>query len=259
MRYRIGVVEYLLGRPLVTHLDASGADVELVYDVPSRVGERLLSGTLDAGLMPVVQLLEAEGLFALRGPCVACDGPVESVRLYHRKPLERVERLALDAGSRTSALLAQVILRDRYGATPVCIPAEPELQSMLAECDAALLIGDPALRADVSSPHVDLGEEWKALTGLPCVFALWALRQPDRALVELLRAAWRSGVDAVEEVATQEAPQHGLDPEHMRHYLSESIRYNLGSRELDGLREFARRAETHGLLKLNGRWLEFVG
>jgi len=195
----------------------------------------------------------------LRGPCVACDGPVESIRLYHRKPLARVERLALDAGSRTSALLAQVVLRDRYGATPVCVPAEPELQSMLAECDAALLIGDPALRADAPSPYVDLGEEWKALTGLPCVFALWALRHPDPDLIELLRCAWRSGAGAVEEVAAQEAPQHGLDPEHMRHYLSESIRYNLGPRELDGLREFARRAAAHGLLASKGRWLAFVG
>ena len=259
MRYRVGVMEYLLGRPLVYGLQSvAGSVVDLHTDVPSRIGDRVLAGDLDAGLMPVAQILESDGLWVLPGPCVACEGPVESIRLYHRGPLGRVRRVALDTSSRTSVLLAQIVLRDAHGCAPEPVRADPDRDAMLAVADAALLIGDPALRAGDDVPYEDLGAVWHELTGLPFVFALWGMRDPDPALAELLLAAWRDGKRAVKQIAEVRAAEHGLDATAMTRYLTRSIRYDLTPEALGGLREFARRAEAHGLLRPDGRWLRFV-
>ncbi|HQK93044.1 MAG TPA: menaquinone biosynthesis protein [Armatimonadota bacterium] len=259
MRYRVGVMEYLLGRPLVYGLQSLPEPViDVQTDVPSRIGDRVLAGDLDAGLMPAVQILENDGLWVLPGPCVACDGPVESIRLYHKVPLERVERVALDTSSRTSVLLAQVILRDAYGCAPEAVRAHPDRDAMLEAADAALLIGDPALRAGDDVPYEDLGAAWHRLTGMPFVFAMWGMRSPDPALAELLRAAWRDGKRAVARIAEERAAEHGLDAAQMTRYLARSIRYDLTPEALRGLREFATRAEAHGLLRRDGRWLRFA-
>jgi len=255
---RLGVMEYMLGRPLIQGL-LDAEDVEIVTDVPSVVTDALLSGELDAGLIPIVPTLMHDGLYVVDGPGVACEGPVESIRLYHRCPLPEVKTLALDTSSRTSVVLAQVILRERYGVAPSCIHHEPDLPAMLERADAALLIGDPAFLAGDAVPYVDLGAEWYDMTGLPFVFALWTMRTADRALAARLQRAWREGTAAIEGIAREEAARRGLPVERLQRYLGESMHYCVDGRKKQGIERFITLAERHGLLDTGGRRLRFVG
>ena len=141
------------------------------------------------------------------GAAIASRGPVRSVCLFHRGPLERVRRVALDTSSRTSSALVRVLLRERLGHDPQYVPMAPGLVDMLAVADAALMIGDPALDHEGDVPRLDLGEEWLRVTGLPFVFAFWAGRagSVSPAGVRRLQTALAAGVAHVDEIAARQA------------------------------------------------------
>jgi predicted solute-binding protein len=150
-----------------------------ITDIPSACDERLARGEVDAGLIPAVEAARIPGLRIVRGVGIASRERVRSVLLCSHQPLEEARTVALDASSRSSAAMVQVLFQDLYGRRPEFHPAHPDLPEMLRTHDAALLIGDPALKADLSGLHVlDLAEAWNRLTGLPFVFAVWAVR-PD--------------------------------------------------------------------------------
>ena len=137
------------------------------------MAERLHAGEVDLGLVPSIEY--AFGRYAIvPGVAIASRGPVRSVCLFHRGPLERVRRVALDTSSRASVGLVRVLLHARLGRDPEYVPMAPRLDAMLGEADAALLIGDPALDLESDVARLDLGEEWTRLTGLPFVYAFWA-------------------------------------------------------------------------------------
>ncbi len=178
LRARFGIVHYLNSWPLAwTFLRRQGpAWAEPVYLPPSRVADGLASGDLEVGLVPSAELQRIPGLAVVPGLCIASQHEVKSVLLVSQVPPERIRRVALDESSRTSAVLVQLLLAERHGVRPEVAPFRPELEAMLATADAALLIGDPALRVDRRGLHVvDLAAEWRALTGLPFVFAVWAV------------------------------------------------------------------------------------
>ena len=236
---RVGAVNYLNTKPLICDLDALAPDAELVLDVPSRLADRLAAGDLDVALIPAIEYFRAGSYSVVPDVSIATRGPVLSVTLFSRKPWEGIRRVALDAGSRTSAALTQVILRKRYGVHPEVLPLPLDGHAEDADADAVLLIGDRAMRACLPGfAHAyDLGQEWYDWTGLPFVYAVWAVRPGvdlagvDAALVE----AKRRGLARAGAIAQREAAGLGLDAGFCRRYLANILHFDLGPRELAGL------------------------
>jgi chorismate dehydratase len=224
----LGSVPYLNARPLLWGLESETRLAE-----PSLLAEWLRTGEVDAALVPVVEALKNPRYWLVDGVGICCNGPVYSVILVLNAPLEEVRTVALDAASRTSVELTRYILETVHG-------LQPEYVADGAPADAQLRIGDPAIafrREHPDHPVADLGEAWKRSTGLPFVFAAWAMRSPDSDLAERLRGAGRAGL-AYRHKLTQE-------PWELR-YLTESIRYELGDREKEGLGYFGR--------QIGGQW-----
>ena len=245
---RIGAVSYLNAEPTVHGLERE-AGFRVERDVPARVAERLHAGEVDLALVPSIEY--AFGGYAIvPGVAIASRGPVRSVCLFHREPLERVRRVAVDASSRSSASLVRVLLHARLGRAPEYVPMAPSLERMLAAADAALLIGDPALDAVSDLPRLDLGEEWTRLTGLPFVYAFWAgpLGVVSPAGVARLQQALAAGRRALGEIARRQAGGDPARSARYESYLRENIVYELGEREQEGLKEFFRRAHALSLV-----------
>jgi chorismate dehydratase len=254
---RLGVVAYLNAVPLIHGLEADPR-FEIVRDVPSRVADALHAGTVDLGVIPSIEY--AAGDYSIvPGVAIASRGPVRSVCLFHRRPLEEVRRVALDSSSRTSAALLRILLRDRLGRDPEYVVMPPSLPEMLAAADAALLIGDRALYFEGEESRLDLGQEWTARTGLPFVWAFWAGRS-DAVLqsdVRRLQSALAVGLRSLPAIAST---YNGAGPEHGERmaregraalnedYLRRNIVYETGETETAGLREFYRRAHALGLI-----------
>jgi chorismate dehydratase len=245
---RLGAASYLNAAPPVHGLERDrGLLVE--REVPSRVARRLHAGEVDLGLVPSVEYAFGDYAIVPR-IAVASRGKVRSVRLFHRGPLERVRRVALDTSSRASATLVRILLRERMGTAPHYVPMAPNLVDMLAVADAALLIGDIALDREGDAPSLDLGEEWERLTGLPFVYAFWAGRKGavGGAGVRRLQSALAEGLEAASEIACRQAGGDAARAARYEAYLRENIVYRLGEEEQAGLREFLRRAHALSLV-----------
>jgi chorismate dehydratase len=245
---RLGAVSYLNAEPSVHGLEHDpGFRIE--RDLPARVAVRLHAGEIDLGLVPSIEY--AFGRYAVvPGVAIASRGPVRSVRLFHRGPLEAVRKVALDTSSRASAGLVRVLLHARLGRDPEYVPMAPGLDAMLTAADAALLIGDPALDLDSDVPALDLGEEWTRLTGLPFVYAFWA--GPEGAVdangVARLQQALAAGLASLPEIARRQAQGDPTRAAKYEEYLRANISYALGEDEQKGLLEFYRRAHAIGLI-----------
>jgi len=222
---------------------------EIRKAVPSRVAEMLHAGEVDLGVIPSIEY--AAGDYAVvPGIAIASRGPVGSVRLFHRVPVQEIRRVALDTSSLTSAALARILLRERLGRDPEYVAMAPAVGRMLEAADAALVIGDPALYHDGDEPRIDLGEEWTRTTRLPFVYAFWAGRpgavSPEQ--VGLLQASLRRGLAAIPAIASN---YNGFGPgraDVSESYLRENIVYTLDEAEAAGLREFYRRAHAMGII-----------
>jgi chorismate dehydratase len=251
-RVRIGAVNYLNAKPLIYDLERIAPDVDLILDLPSRLADRLAANDLDVALIPVIEYLRAGTYALVPDIAIATRGPVLSVTLFSKLPWKEIRSVALDEGSRTSAALVQMIFRRRYGVSPsvqqLPIDADPEAMAT----DAVLLIGDRAMHACLAGhPYAyDLGEEWTEWTGLPFVFAVWAVRPgvPLDRVTQALQDSKRLGLANIGAIAEQEAPRLGLGAGFCRRYLTNVIRYDLGPRELAGLKRFGEWAGELGLI-----------
>ncbi len=251
---RVGAVSYLNAKPLYYRLEDFAPGVRLSMDVPSRLAEQLAADELDVALIPSVEYLRgvANGYEILSGFAIAARGPVRSVKLYSRVPFSRIERLALDEGSRTSQALTRVWLDAAHGVRPNLIESLPlGVPVEESTADAVLLIGDRAMKPPVGPFHavVDLAEAWNALTGLPFVFALWVTRA-GRNLGKLPEALARSraeGLAHADELARVHGQRLGLDTRTCLDYLTRVLSYELGAPEVAGLRRFAQMAAAMGL------------
>jgi chorismate dehydratase len=270
-RPRVGHIQFLNCLPIYWGLVRSGAllDVELTKDTPDRLNDMLVAGELDIGPISLVEYLRhADELVLLPDLAVGSDGPVLSVNLVSQVPLGDLQdrRVALGSTSRTSVLLAELWLDAVHGVRPEYFTCPPDLSAMLLEADAAVLIGDAALRAtyDFGSPTSacaasrglvvhDLGAVWRDWTGLPMVFAVWAARREyadaNPGLVKGVHSAFvRSRDEAlahVEEVADQASRWEVFDGPTLADYFR-TLDFSLGPRQVAGLMEFARRAAASG-------------
>lgn len=179
---------------------------------------------------------------------IACDGPVRSILLISKVPFGEIRTLSADSGSRTSVALTRIILAEQYGCTPQITRHSPELNEMLADCDAALIIGDPALHLNPAGlPYfiLDLGEAWTTWTGLPMVFAVWAGKKQflTTDVAEAFVASYRWGLAHMDEIVTAANVERGFPATVAREYLTRHIVYELSPKHLQGLdlyRSYAR-------------------
>ncbi|HWE48351.1 MAG TPA: menaquinone biosynthesis protein [Bryobacteraceae bacterium] len=246
----VSAVSYLNTWPLVwgfLHGPQQGI-FDFRFDLPALCAAALEEGKADIGLVPCAEL-DRLGLDFLPGLGIACEGPVLSILLISRVPFEEIRTLAVDSGSRTSVALTRIVLAERYGCEPVMTRRLPNLDDMLAESDAALLIGDPALHLDPKQlpwRTLDLGAEWVRWSGLPMVFAVWAghsgVLTPDVEAAFLRSYEW--GLDRTEEMVDRAAIERGFDRDLAREYLTRQIVYRLGPDHLKGLALFREKVRS---------------
>jgi len=240
-KLRVCAVNFLNTTPLVwgmLHGPQQGL-FNLDFRIPSACADQMASGAADIGIVPCFELTRQD-LEIIPGAGIACHGPVRSILLVSRRPVSEIRTLAVDSSSRTSVQLARVILGRRYGVEYTAIPHPPDLDAMLRVADAALIIGDPALRLDPERlPYEvhDLGGEWVEMTGLPMVFAVWAARKgvvtPEVA--EAFRGSCRYGLERMDEIVAAESVQLNFAPAVVRDYLTRHIVHELGPREYEGM------------------------
>ncbi|MCC7497063.1 MAG: menaquinone biosynthesis protein [Bryobacterales bacterium] len=222
---------------------------DLSLAIPAECADRLASGEADIGIVPAVELLHQD-LEILRGTGIASDGAVRSILLVTKVAPASIRTLAADSSSRASVMLSRIVLDKRYGARPRYISRPPRLRAMLAECDAALLIGDPALRIEPAALEyecLDLGEIWTQMTGLPMVFAVWAGKREfaNPATERLFVDSCRFGKAHLDDIIQEHVLPRGLRAELGREYLTRHIISELGPREYQGLDLYLKYATEH--------------
>lgn len=239
---RLGAVSYLNTKPLVYSLDAFPDQFDIRFDVPSKCAILLHDNKVDLGLIPAIEYL-VDDYRIVTDVSIASDGPVVTVAVFTRKAMRDVASLALDLSSRTSVALTRVLCAKHWRIAPLLTPAEPDLEAMLSRADAALLIGDPAFDIDPAKygvTKIDLGTEWQAMTGLPFVYAMWVGRPgaATPAQCEALRQARDRGVGHLEGIARAVGGGNTDLERRSLVYLRDNLKYNLGEREMAGLRRF---------------------
>jgi chorismate dehydratase len=262
-RPKVGHIQFLNCLPIYWGLMRSGAllDFELFKDTPDRLNADLVAGRLDIGPISLVEYLRhADDLVLLPDLAVGSDGPVLSVTMVSTRPPEELDgaRVALGSTSRTGVLLARMLLGERYRVAPHYFGCPPDLTAMLLEADAAVVIGDVALRGTYEAPRrglivTDLGAAWREWTGLPMVFAVWAARRDfagaHPGLVKDVHEAFLRSRDLclaeLDEAARAAARWEPFDAATLATYFR-TLDFSLGPRQVTGLREFARRAAALG-------------
>lgn len=250
-RIRLGAVAYLNARPLVHGLDRRQDLFSLRFDPPSQCAVLLHEDAIDVGMIPAIEYCRGPEYSIVPGMAITSARTVASVALFSKKPLNEVRTIAADTSSRTSNALLRILCAERFNIEPEFQPMAPDPDAMFAACDAALIIGDPALYLDPAEKDVekiDLGEQWTDMTGLPFVWAFWAGRPGvvSPQAVGVLKAARDAGVKASDEIAAAYCgPQRAAL---CQGYLRENIQYDLGERQIAGLRRYYELAARHGLI-----------
>jgi chorismate dehydratase len=254
-RLKVGAVTYLNTKPLVFRLQDFATHAELIFDLPSRLADKLSAGQLDVALIPSVEYFQKSSYKIVSDACIACRGPVLSVKLFCRVPAAQIRSLALDEGSRTSAALTRILLKERFGIEPRLEPLPIDRPLSEVNTDAVLMIGDRAIHSPaVSFAEVwDLGDQWCRWVNLPFVFAMWVAGSKVNAaeLAPALAEARDCGVANLETIAESEAGPLGLTVPQCLAYLRDHLYFYLGEREREGLHLFSQKASALGLLAHN--------
>jgi chorismate dehydratase len=263
-RLRVSAISYLNTAPLMWDFenppqrDELKREFDVSYTLPSICADMLRDGSADIGIIPVAAYAKIPDLVLVPDVAIAADGPVRSILLVSKKPLDEIQSVALDSSSRTSAMLVQVLFEHFYDLRPSFKEAAANLEIMLTQHDSALLIGDSALQVDCASYRTwDLSEEWRRLTGKPFVFAFWAIRQQStsaeklRYVAQVFQKSRDTGLRQIAALAESWSPKIGLSVETIRTYLTDNIHYYLGTEFIEGMKLFFRCAVKSGLLSHN--------
>jgi len=244
LKPRVCAVSYLNTDPLVWGMlyGPQQHAFELSFSVPSICADRLANGDVDIGIVPCAELPRL-GLEIVPDVGIACRGPVRSILLISKVEPSRIATLAVDSSSRTSVMLTRIVLDRVYGVRPDMLTLPPDLDSMLALADAALIIGDPALHLDPARlPYrvLDLGAEWMTLTGLPMVFAVWTgaalfMTEGNR---RIFVDSCRYGLERIDEIVARAPEAHRVPATLAREYLTRHIVFELNDTDRRGLAQF---------------------
>jgi chorismate dehydratase len=281
---RISVVQYLNTVPLVrgfTHGPLRGK-YELSFTVPSECAEVLRSGAADIAIIPAIEYPRIPNLVILPDLAIASKKSVRSLLLISKRPMSEVSRISLDRTSRSTQALVRLLCNGRWKIAPECFEAAPNLAAMLANADAALLIGDPALRLAIASRAqmksdatgndvipgavagvsgveklylFDIVEQWRAMTNLPAVLAVWAGRRDvvTPEVVQDFQDSLAFGWKNLDAVASESAASMNLPIGDLRRYFTENIDYHLDDENMKGLTRYYSLAAQLGLIpKMEG-------
>jgi len=277
---KISIVKYLNAVPLAWGIleGPQKGNFNPVLSTPAECADQLANGSVDIGLIPSIEFQRIKGSRIVPGPAVASLYYVRSVILVSMVPLWKVKTVACDNGSRTSVALTKIIFDEFYHIRPDFRPAAPNLAEMLANNDAALLIGDNALkfieineRPDIEKQKAlvrlgaeplevfDLAERWRFLTGLPFVFAFWAVREgfKEPGIVDTLKASRDFGVSNIPEIAQKYGEQLQIKKEFIQDYLEKNVHYYMDHACLEALQLFYEKAARVGAIK-SVRGLQFI-
>jgi chorismate dehydratase len=290
-KLRISIVEYLNTAPLVWGFTDGplAGKYELSFTVPSQCAEALRRGDVDVAIIPSIEYQRIENIVVLPDMAVGAKDEVRSILVVAKKPIELAKRIALDTSSRASQALVKILADGLWGIKPEFVDAPPDASEMLQSADAALIIGDPALRiamkmealaAKVASGEdcckgdpedmpvpgfettfvYDVAYQWREMTGKPCVLAIWAGR-PEVMTPEVVadfEASKRFGVSHLRDICEAAAIKLDMPPRELERYLSENIHFGLEPEYLEGLGLYYEKAAALGLIPRN-KPLQFAG
>jgi len=250
---RVSIIDYLNALPLNIAFKRGEflAGLQLHYDFPSQCADNLAAGTVDAGLISSIEYQRIPQLTIASDICIASRRRVRSVVIVTKKPFEEIQTLAVDRFSRSSTALSQVLFHRKLGRQPRRITMAPELETMMQQADAALVIGDAALRQENHNYFtLDLATLWYEETGLPFVFAFWGLRgRAVRAgFADTLRQVKAAGRSWIQSHWREVAATYQMDPADLEGYLTENIHYDLQEKERASLDRFFRYSQEAGLI-----------
>ena len=260
---RIAASSYLNTAPLIwSFIHGSQREaVELFTDkAPARCAEMLATGEVDVALVPVIEYQRIPGIVMVPDVCVGSRSAVRSVVLATKlNNLKKVKRVALDDSSRTSVALVKIIFRKFLGFEPEWQTSPPDLKSMLQHSDAALIIGDPAMKISRDQYRVfDLATLWHEYTGLGFVFAMWMTRKDLEGIRFIdFAAAREEGLAHIDEIAAGYANEIGLPENEIIKYLTENVVFSVDEEMRHGLELYFELAKGHKLTQRE-RPLEFV-
>jgi chorismate dehydratase len=247
---RISAISYLNTAPLMWDFEhgAAGDQFDVGYTIPSQCARELQNGKADIGIIPSAAYASIPGLSVIPGVAIASKQAVRSILLVSPKPIDDIRTIALDSSSLTSTALTRILFEKHWGGTRDFRSRPPDLDDMLAESDAALLIGDPALKVDRSRYYTwDLAEEWIRFTGKPFVFAFWAIRdEPAKSSTLDLPAIFQKSRDHglsagnLRQITESWSQKLNLPAHDLHSYLTANIFYYLDESCLEGLRLFYR-------------------
>lgn len=249
---RISIVSYLNSYPLAWGFmwGRQKEEFEPVFSPPAQCADWLATGMVDVGLIPAIEYQRISGLKVVPGLSLAAKERVRSVLLLSKFPLTQVRTVALDSSSRTSVCLLQILFRDRFHLQPAMNSVPPNVEAMLQSYDAALVIGDVALKARSYGLFTyDLAEEWQALTGKPFVFAFWGVRESSQVRDPFpFLDSFEQGHGHLQEIVSEQSVKLQLPEEFLSSYLRESMNYSLDDDNLEGLELFYQSAHRCGLV-----------
>ena len=289
-KLRISIVEFLNTAPLVWGFTDGplAGKYDLSFTVPSQCAEELRRGDADIAIIPSIEYQRIENVVALPGMAIASKREVRSLLVVAKKPIEKAKRIALDTSSRATAALVRMLGAERWKISPEFVDAAPEPSEMLQVADAALVIGDPALRISLKMEALgaqppsedgccqgdpddmpvpgfellyayDVVHQWREMTGCPCVLAIWAGRREavTPEVVADFLASKQYGLEHAHEIAEAASIKLDLPPAALERYLTENIHYDLDAENLAGLRHYFEKAAAAGLIP-HARPVEFA-
>lgn len=249
-KLRIGVVPYMNAKPLIFGLHQQTDTIELSFEVPSLLPTMLNNDEIDVAIIPSIEYFRNGNYAIIPDISISSCGSVESVKIFSKVPLQHIHTAALDKSSLTSCALTRILFQERYHLSPHYTQWNRQYDISRTDSDAVLIIGDNAMKVPENGyTTLDLGQAWFEYTGLPFVYAVWAVKR-DRhipGINELLKNAKEAGIRSVKELAAIESQRLQLTPERCLNYLTNSIRYNLGKEEIKGLQTFYQHAVSLGL------------
>jgi chorismate dehydratase len=289
-RLRVSIVEYLNTAPLVWGFtDGPLAEkYDLSFTVPSQCAESLRHSEADVAIIPSIEYQRMDGIVALPGMAIAAKGEVRSLLVVSKRPIDMAKRIALDTSSRSTVGLVRILAKEHWGIQPEFVDAAPDAAEMLKTADAALVIGDPALRISLKMEALsgktpggggccegdpeempvpgfetlfvyDVTHQWREMTDKPAVLAFWAGRK-DVVSAEVAAdflASKRYGMERIREISEAASIKLDLPPRALERYLTENIHFDLDEKNLAGLELYFEKAAAHGLIP-RARAVEFA-